>query len=257
MILAVTIGNTNLRCAVGSLDDNCLAMMPVKALHRAEDFITFLNEQFQPDIWAALQGSVLSSVVPDKTPLVTEALRLKTGKPPQRMGLSSGFMDFSAYQSPLGEDRAVCCFAALAKYPPPLVVVDLGTATTINCLNAKGVFLGGAILAGITTGLHALAARTALLPSVMDFSEVPLIGNNTRENLLSGAVVGGAGAVEGYINRVGTQLGGIPKIILTGGNAPLILPHCRFDFVHEPHLLTDGLFRLYEAGEDGLYAGVR
>ena len=246
MILAVNIGNTNTICAVGARENNRKSAMRTKEACQPEDFTTFLEEQFGADIWCLLQGCIISSVVPAKTLVIVKAIHNKTRKPLQLIDISECDMDFSVYKSKLGEDRIVCCMSAAAKYKAPIIVVDLGTATTFNIVSPDRVFLGGAILTGIQTGLTALTRHTALLPIVNDFSNVRLVGSDTEKSLVSGAIIGTACAIEGYVNRVQAQLGNIPTVIITGGNAPLVMPHCNFDFIYEPDLLINGLFELYD-----------
>lgn len=246
MILSVSIGNTNIRCAVGTKENNRRVDLPTNIICRAEEFIGALEEHFNADVWQVVQGSIVASVVTDKTPIISEAIRQKTNKLPQRIDISKLNIDVSGYKSNLGEDRAVCCAAALSEYAPPIIVVDLGTATTVNFIDAMGVFIGGAIFIGVQTGLSALCEHTSLLPQVSDCTNVTTIGNDTQGGLISGAVIGTANMIEGYINRIGMDLGGTPTVIVTGGNAPAILPHCRFDFVHKPTLLIDELFLQYK-----------
>lgn len=249
MILSVSIGNTNTRCAVGTKEHNQRIDLSTKSICRTEDFIESLEKQFNSDIWEIVRGSIVASVVTDKTPIITDAILRKTNKLPQRIDMSKLNVDVSGYKSNLGEDRAVCCAAALSEYTPPIIVVDLGTATTVNCINANGVFIGGAIFIGVQTGLSALCEHTSLLQRVSDYTDVATIGNDTQSGLISGAIIGTANMIEGYINRIGTDLGGSPTVIVTGGNAPMILPHCNFDFIHKPTLLIDELFSQYKGSE--------
>ncbi|MCL2084127.1 MAG: type III pantothenate kinase [Oscillospiraceae bacterium] len=252
-VLAVGIGNTNIRAAVGGIPGTAERALPSAALTRAEDFISFAENAFGAGVWETLDGSVVCSVVPGKTPAVTDALEAMTGRAPLRADARAAArvsgLDISGYGGVLGEDRAVCCAAAMTKYGPPFVVVDFGTATTVNLVGAGGVFMGGAILAGVQTGLDALAGRTALLPDIRagGSSCARPIGRDTGGCLLSGALIGAACAVEGYIRRAAAAAGlsGMPAVAVTGGHAPAVLPFCEFEYRHEPGLLTDGLLIIY------------
>jgi type III pantothenate kinase len=125
------------------------------------------------------------------------------------------------------------------------VLIDFGTATTFNLVNKDGIFMGGAIMAGLQTGLNALAENTAQLPVMSNmWGEPKVIGTDTTENLLSGAVIGTAGAAEGFIDRIKAEIGEDIKVIATGGHAPVVLPVCRFPYIHEPSLLLEGLLNL-------------
>ena len=239
--LVISIGNTNIRAAISG-EPEC--GMRSDAVKSAEDFSRFLENAFGAEVLRAVDGSAVCSVVPGKTDAVMASVAFVTGKAPIRAGTPIK----SRYGPGLGEDRAVCCAAALRRFKPPLVVVDMGTATTVNFVGADGVFEGGAIMAGVQTGLDALGSYTSLLPREnadgADGSfanRVPLIGRGTRECLLSGSLIGTALAVEGYVRRIGESVGRAPKVIVTGGHARAVLPYCGFEHEHLPGLLMDGL----------------
>lgn len=243
MILAVSIGNTNIRAAIGT--SNELKSQTVFYANNCS-IIEQIEASFGP-IWGQVEGSILASVVPQKTDIIVTALANKTGYPVTRVNIKKcGSLNTNAYEGLLGEDRAVCCYSALQKFAPPFVVVDFGTATTINVVNTNGELIGGAILPGLLTGILALSKNTAQLPSIKDIpKDVPLIGKNTHENLISGAVNGLSFAVEGFVNKITNQYNlNKPKVIATGGHAPVVLPYCQFEYNHEPSLLLEGLLSL-------------
>ena len=248
MILAVNAGNTTIRAALGQKNGppHSQIVFCAKNLDEAV-LVRQIEERLGADIWGRIQGSILASVVPEYREIIKAVITHKTGRPVQRVDtLNCGSLKTGQYEGLLGEDRAVCCAQALKKFAPPLVVIDCGTATTVNVVNESGEFLGGAIMAGLQTGLDSLARKTAQLPAIKGGSgEISAIGKNTEECLLSGAVIGLAAAIEGYVERIAEHLNAVPKIILTGGHAELVLPHCRFDYIHEPLLLLEGLFDLY------------
>jgi type III pantothenate kinase len=188
--------------------------------------------------------------VPLVTPVIEDVIRQKTGKLPMRVDAANCGMDISGYEDRLGEDRVVCCAGAMAKYSPPFIVADLGTATTINVVSEDRTFLGGAIFTGIQTGLKALFKSTAQLPHADDFSDVILVGCDTRKGLVSGAVIGTACAIDGYAARIGEKVqisrNAVFKVIITGGNALLAAPYLTIDFIYEPTLLIEGLFEVYK-----------
>jgi len=242
MILAVNIGNTNIRVALGDLQAVFYSIYPMD-----EAFvIAQIEEGLGADVWGKVEDSIIATVVPAHTDIVKSAIRRKTGLEARRVDIQNcGTLNISHYQGLLGEDRVVCCAYALQKFTPPFIVIDYGTATTINVVNGTGEFMGGAILTGLQTGLEALTRNTAQLPSI-DFKEdIPLIGRNTVENLRVGAVVGLACSTGGYIRRIEQAMACSLLVIVTGGHAPIILPHCDFDYKYEPSLLLDGLLALY------------
>ena len=246
MILALNIGNTNIHAGVGKNQPESQAVAYLQELPTGESFASFIEQNFGRDVWSRIEGIIIASVVPERTPVIAEIIKNKTGVPPQRIGANSpGGLSLRRYKSIPGEDRIVCCVGALQTHSPPLIVIDLGTATTVNVINAESEFIGGAILTGPYIGLDALASKTAQLPKIETLDEiVPLIGSSTKENLISGAVLGAAFAAEGYVRRIKEQIGQDIPVIVTGGHAPIILPYCEFEYIHRPNLLLSGLFAL-------------
>ena len=246
MILAVNIGNTNIHVAIGEKQPDAQAVAYSHELPTGESFTRFVEQSFGQDVWQRLEKSIVASVVPQRTPVITEAIESKTGLPPERISENSpGGLSLSRYKNIPGEDRIVCCVGALQIHAAPLILIDFGTAPTINVINAQGEFIGGAILTGPLIGLDALAGKTAQLPRIEDLDgPIPLIGSSTRENLASGAILGAAFAAEGYVRRIKEQIGQSTPVIVTGGHAPVILPYCEFQYIHQPNLLLNGLFAL-------------
>jgi len=247
LILAVNIGNTNVRVAVGKDRPERDAVAFWEEIPGPEGFLCFLEEKFGAGLWNELEGCIISSVVPEQTPVVANALEAKLGRPPKRVDLQNcPQLNPSGYNDTPGEDRIVCCVGALREHKPPLILIDFGTATTINVIDEGGRFLGGAILAGLHISLEALAGRTAQLPQIGELAaSIPLIGAGTRECMVSGVVLGEAFAAAGYVQRIQKKFGRELPVIVTGGHAPVILPHCEFKHTHVPNLLLSGLFALY------------
>jgi len=231
---------------VGSVENYTQALMLTQDAVSTDSFTLFMDNSFGPEIWGELRGCVLSSVVPQKNEIIAQSLSKKNSALPpiSHIDLTKSSVDFSQYNGLLGNDRAISCVAAAAKHKAPVIVIDLGTATTINAVDASNVFLGGAITAGVQTGLTALNSLTAQLPAVDDFTKVSLIGNDTPSCLVSGAVIGTACMLEGYVSRIKKEISGNPTVVITGGNAPKVMPFCNFGFIYEPSLLLEGMFLL-------------
>ena len=278
MILCIDIGNTNIRCALGTSENYRQALAETNKITDAEGFATFLRDNFGSDI-GQIAGGIYASVVPHKNTDIIAAIRtLSKNITINPINTAKMCVDFTQYKNALGEDRAVCSWLAARKYGAPVVVIDFGTATTVNVVSIEPTqhsqlhqnknseakpkqpsctYIGGAILAGVQTGIDALARGTARLPK-LDLSENGLahinpIGQDTKECIISGAVIGTACAAEGYVQRIQALLAenpanssACPKIIITGGNATKVIPHLNFSFIHEPNLLIEGLFTLYE-----------
>lgn len=146
----------------------------------------------------------------------------------------------------VGADRLCNAVAASALYGPPLVVVDFGTATNFDCVDARGAFVGGAIAPGLGTAAEALIARAARLFRVEIVAPATAIGRNTVTNLQSGIVLGYAGLVDGLVGRIRAELGASAKVIGTGGLAPLMREVSRTIEIVSPTLRLDGLRMIWE-----------
>jgi type III pantothenate kinase len=182
-----------------------------------------------------ITGAIISSVNPSKTKLLETAVKELFKITPRIVEAVTPH-----YNGKVGVDRYVICRAAASKYSPPLIVFDFGTATTINVIDANGHFIGGSILAGMMTGVNALASSTALLPKIELSSNAPLIGRNTEECISSGAVFGNASLLDGMVSRIEPNA----TVVVTGGNAEYVIPFCKTEVIHEPDLLLKGLVLL-------------
>lgn len=250
MILAVDIGNTNI--CVGTLEgletknmfrlqtntgrtDSEYAVL----LHQLITLTGMGNERYE--------GAIISSVVPQLTIVMKNAIKLVTGcdamvvGPGVKTGLNIRIDDPGS----LGADMVVGAVAALQKYEPPLILIDMGTATTVSVLDGKGAFLGGAILAGVNLSIGALSSGTSQLPKIDLHNPGKVIGSNTEDCMKSGAVYGTAGMIDGIIDRMERELGEKTTVISTGGLAPVIIPHCTHKILLEDDLLMLGLGVIY------------
>lgn len=155
-----------------------------------------------------------------------------------------------AQPAQLGPDRLCAAVGAVARLGAPVIVVSLGTATVVDAVSAERELLGGAIAAGVGTGLSALHEKTAALPSVTPRTPVGIIGLNTEDGLRAGAVLGTAALAEGLVARMRDVIGPAP-VALTSGNAALIAPHLRGeDWSVYPTLLMEGAGLIWEFGRE-------
>jgi type III pantothenate kinase len=157
------------------------------------------------------------------------------------------------YREPkrLGGDRLAAAVAAVRQVGAPAVVVSLGTATVVDAVSAESEFLGGAIAAGVDTGLRALAEMTAALPRVPLGDAAGPVGSETGECLRAGAVIGTAALVEGLVSRMREQIGAAARVAITGGHAELVSRHLRVDHGVFPHLVLEGIALLWEHNRGG------
>jgi type III pantothenate kinase len=149
----------------------------------------------------------------------------------------------------VGPDRIVAVVAAVALYGAPVIVVDLGTATRFDCVNESGAFIGGAIAPGISVAVDALLNRAARLFRVELVRPKEAIGRNTITNIQSGVVYGYAGLVDGLVERMKAEMAGRPRVIATGGLAPLIADVARCIEHVDPDLKLHGLRLIHQRSE--------
>ena len=152
--------------------------------------------------------------------------------------------------SDVGADRVVKSVAARALYGAPLIVIDFGTATTFDCVNMHGEFVGGAIAPGLATSADALLSRAARLYRVELVRPAGAIGRNTITNIQSGVIYGYAGLVDGLVERMKGEMTGTPRVVATGGHAALVAEATRSIEILNPDLTLEGLRMLYERVQD-------
>jgi type III pantothenate kinase len=193
---------------------------------------------------------IVSSVVPGLTRSYRHLAEDVLGVPFYLVGTNMETGLKNRYDDPaaVGADRIVNAVAAGHHYGFPAIIVDIGTATTVEAVDGEGSYLGGAILTGLYVALDALIARTAKLPSV-DLEEEPpsAIATNTPDSIRSGFVYGYAGAIDALVRRSREELGEEGVIVVaTGGPASVIVRHCREIEEFDPDLTLKGLRVLYE-----------
>lgn len=250
MLLAIDVGNTHI--ILGCIEDDEIAYISriTTDLNRTEfEYAVLLQQVLALGGMAAgrIDGAIVSSVVPPLTETLRSAIRLITGQRALVVGagLKTGLNILIDNPAQLGSDLVVGAVAALAAYTPPILIFDMGTATTISVLDAKGHFLGGAIVPGVGLSLSALVGATSQLPKVPIEAPKKCICSNTIDCMKSGAVFGAAAMVDGMIDRMEAELGEKASLVATGGMAERIIPYCRHQLVYDNHLLLRGLAILY------------
>lgn len=248
-LLAIDIGNVATKAGVfkdGQLvaTDSAPTSRLAQSQHR---WITHLLASVYIGV-PRLNSVAIASVVPSatlawqnycKNRLLTDPL-LITGETPTPLQMD--------YRSPttLGADRLANAVAACQLYRTPVVCASVGTATVIDAVSAKKAFLGGAILPGINLLLKTLAINTAQLPAIeaapVEFS----IGRTTEECVRYGAIIGTAAAIEGIAKRFCDDLGGRSSLVISGGHAPLVIPHLSKQWHHSPTLGLEGIHYIWQ-----------
>lgn len=255
MILAIDVGNTTttvglfsgegklcLRSTLttrrdASRDQCAVSLLDVFRLYGAE-----------PD---RVDGAILSSVVPSLTAAMRDAVELLTGKAPMVMGpgIKTGLNIKADAHAQMGADIVACCVAAIAKYPSPVIVIDMGTATALSVLQGSS-YEGCIIMPGVGVALEALSDRAAELPHISIEPAAELLGHNTVDAMRSGAVYGNAGMIDGMIDRLEAAGYAAATVVGTGLYAPAILKYCKRKILYNADLLLDGLYLVYRKNTD-------
>lgn len=191
-----------------------------------------------------IEGVAMSSVVPKLTHPISNAIEHIIGISPKVISTMSynKILKFAIPEpQKLGLDRIADSAWAASHYQLPVITVDIGTAMTFNVISKGGVFLGGMIAAGLQTSVNALSDYAVQLPKFNIRQPDKLIGTNTTECMLSGAIIGAAAMVDGITARIQTELGMSVTLVLTGGGAKFVDPFCMYPHILEPYMLAKGL----------------
>ena len=251
MLLAVDIGNTHI--CVGCMRGlEIVRMVRLTTNKLKTDFeyaadIRHFLEFFELD-GKELDGAILSSVVPPVTNSVARAVELAAGIKPLILGkgVKTGVNILIDDPAQAGADLIAAAAGALKLYAPPLVIIDMGTATTISVINKQGSFMGGTIAPGVALGLSALSSGTSQLPNISLEAPGKVLGTNTVDSMRSGAVLGAAAMLDGMIDRVEEELGEGVFVVATGGIASSIVPLCKREITVNDDLLLTGLAVIFE-----------
>jgi type III pantothenate kinase len=193
-------------------------------------------------------GAVLCSVVPALTLPWAAALTSETGRPPVEVSAATATSLPIRYRdrTAVGADRIANAIAARALYGVPAIVVDLGTATTFDCISRQGAYLGGAIAPGVATSAEELFRRAARLPRVELRKPARAVGRTTEESLQAGVLWGAAGQVDALVRRLALEMKGTPTVIATGGLAAVVARECETINLVDEALTLKGMRILWE-----------
>ena len=251
MLLAIDIGNSNV--VMGCLDGEgkvlCTLRMVTDLKKTEDEYAAGMHSILAHNgiDCAGFEGAIICSVVPPLTEIFRLAvervigLRALVVGPGTKTGLNILIDD----PSTLGSDLVAAAVAAVEEYPQPVIIIDMGTATTITAVDTGKRFLGGAIVPGVALSMNALSAGTSLLHKVPIEAPKKCICGTTTACMQSGAVYGTAAMLDGMIDRFRQELGGNASVVATGGIAPRVVPLCRHEIVCDDHLLLKGLHIIY------------
>jgi len=251
MILAVDVGNSNitLGCLEGT-EVRYIARMSTGTKKTEHEYAVAIRNilSFGDVDVKSFEGAIVSSVVVSITDAIREAIRLVTGLKALVVGkgIKTGLDIRIDDPGQMGADLLVGAVAALHSHKPPLIVVDMGTATTISVIDGAGRFLGGAIAPGVKLSLNALSGGTSLLPHISLDAPKKCIGTNTIACMQSGSIFGTAAMLDGMIDRMEEELGYSTTVVATGGLAGRVISCCKHEIQHNENLLLEGLAVLWE-----------
>lgn len=254
MILAVDIGNSTI--VIGGVEDDRLifeARLRTEATKTADQYCVDLKILLDVNGVPAdrIEGAILASVVPQTLNAMGAAIKKLTGKTCMVVGpgLKTGLNILLENPGQMGADLVAAAVAALRTYTPPLIVIDMGTATTIGVLDRTGAYIGGCVCPGVRLSLDALTEKTALLPGIQLDKPKRVIGRNTADAMRSGVMLGAACMLDGMVARMEAELGDKTTVVVTGGIAQFIVPLCRTPMRLDKDLVLRGLSILYRENQ--------
>ncbi len=250
MILAVDIGNTNI--VIGCCDNDRILFR-----ERVSTSLTATDLEYAVTLRTAVEmngldgsqidGAIISSVVPTITNTVKAAVekytkvKCKIVGPGMKTGLSIKIDN----PAQLGSDLVVDAVAGTSEYEAPMIIIDMGTATTLSAIDKDKNYLGGMILPGIMVSHDSLISRTSQLPRIALEEPKKVIGTNTVDCIKGGILYGSAGAIDGICERMKQELGKNCTVVATGGLAPVVVPLCKTKIILDEDLLLKGLVLIY------------
>jgi type III pantothenate kinase len=248
MLLVIDVGNTNTVIGVykGEVLEQDWRIRTIRDT-TADEFNVLANALFSDKgiDRSRIEKIVISSVVPSSVPILNAYCEKYLGLSPLWINPDSvkKLMPI-LYHNPneVGADRIVNAVAAYRKYKTALIVIDFGTATTLDVISEKGEYIGGAIVPGVMISAEALFQRASRLPRVEIFKAPDtVIGRDTIDSIKSGIIYGNAAMVDGMVERMAGEMDSKPRILATGGIAPLISGLSKTIEKVEPSLTLDGL----------------
>ena len=254
MIVVFDVGNSEI--TIGIFDGEELVShwrLTTSAPRTADELALLIRSITGPNIATpgGVEGSAICSVVPAITPMLAEACEMCFGVRPQIVDARANLPIKLAVEEPLtvGADRIANTLAASRIHKQDSIVVDLGTATTYDCITADGTFLGGVIQPGIMISADTLFRRTAQLPATDIVPPIRVIARRTDECIRAGVLYGAVDSIDGIVRRIKKEwpTPQRPVVIATGGLAATVRPHSTELELVDPFLTLKGIRLAYEA----------
>lgn len=250
MLLAIDVGNTNI--VIGCIkNEEILFNERVSTNHRATDLEYAIQLKTIIEIHDInrdeIEGAVMSSVVPSVTDVIKRAVEklLNLDTLVVGPGIKTGLRILTDNPAQLGSDLVVDAVAGINYYRAPMIIIDMGTATTMSVIDKDENYAGGFIIPGMRTSLDALVSGAAQLPKIQLNKPEHVIGKYTAECMKNGIMYYTAAGIDGCIDRIEEELGYKCTVIATGGLSGLITPLCTKEIIYDNDLLLKGLMVLY------------
>lgn len=250
MILAVDIGNTNI--VIGCIEQEKIYFVERVSTNISHTVLEYVVEfKTLLDLYQIpvkeITGCIIASVVPPLNNIVKSALEKLLRITPLLVGpgVKTGLNILMDNPAQVGSDLIVNAVAGLKYYGAPIILIDMGTATTISVVDENKNYIGGMILPGVRVSLDSLVNRTSQLPRISLEAPRKTIGKNTIDCMKSGIVMGQAACMDGMIERIWEELGYQAKAVATGGLAGSIIPYCKKKILCDNELTLKGLNVIY------------
>jgi len=251
MILTIDVGNSN--TVIGGISEGevkFVSRMETEQGRTEDQYAIYFREilSLYGFCKADFNGSIISSVVPPITIVFKGAVEKAIGLTPMLIGpgIKTGINIQTDNPAQVGADIIMCNLAARSLYKTAVIVVDMGTATTISATDKNGNFKGCAIMPGVSISKNALSKNTAQLQEIALGNPKKTIGTNTVESMKSGIVYGNACMIDGMVERfLDELLEDDVTIVTTGGHSKYITPYCKNNLLYNQNLLLIGLYIAY------------
>ena len=250
MILTIDIGNTNI--VLGGFDDEKLrfiSRISTTAKKTDAEYATKLKSilSLYGVDESEVSGAAISSVVPILTQTMANAIKIvfKVKAVIVGPGIKTGINLLADNPAQVGADLICACVAAAKLYTPPVLIIDMGTATKFMLVDESKSFTGVSIMPGVEISLKALTGGAAQLPQISLVPPKKLLGTNTIDCMRSGIIYGNAAMLDGMIDRIGDEVKSELTIVATGGLSRSIIPYCRHDVILDDDLILKGLLIIY------------
>lgn len=254
MLLCIDIGNSNIKLGLFKGEDLCYSWrINTNRSSLADEYAALILNLFEAERIEVhhITGCAISSVVPNLTQEFTDfsTRYLKHAPVIPGPGIQTDIVINTEYPAEVGSDLVMNALAARHLYGTPVIIIGLGTATTLTAVSKDGVFEGVAIAPGILTSANSLSASTSTLPRIALARPEKAIGKNTIKSLQAGLVFGFTALVEGLVGRMQNELGGNAHVVATGGLAQVIAAETKVIEFIEPNLALIGLRLMYEMNQ--------